>query len=97
MTLGPIGVSRFGHSDFLLGLREPPALPVEAPCKKALASSIEQSEKRTTTLLLLRNYHLINNARLRAVGQVMQVVDFSVPLERLAGMIPFQGLHKPPA
>ena len=31
----------------------------------------------------------MNSARLRAVGQVMQETDFSVPLERLAGTMPF--------
>ena len=65
--------------------------------KKASASSVERSEKRAKTLRLLISSSGINNARLRAVGQVMQETDCSVPLERLAGTMPFQGLHKPPA
>ena len=33
--------------------------------------------------------------RLREAGQVMQEAGYPVPLERLAGSMPFQGLRKP--
>ena len=33
--------------------------------------------------------------RLQGAGQVMQEAGYPVPLERLAGSMPFQGLRKP--
>lgn len=36
-------------------------------------------------------------SRLWEAGQVVQEIEYSVPLERLAGGIPFQGLRKPQA
>ena len=35
--------------------------------------------------------------RLREAGQAMQEAEHSVPLERLAGNMPFRGLRRPPA
>ena len=37
------------------------------------------------------------NPRLQGAGQVMQEAEYSVPLERLAGIMRFQGLRKPQA
>ena len=37
------------------------------------------------------------NPRLQGAGQVMQEAEYSVPLERLAGIMHFQGLRKPQA
>ena len=37
------------------------------------------------------------NPRLQGAGQMMQEAEYSVPLERLAGIMRFQGLRKPQA
>ena len=37
------------------------------------------------------------NPRLQGAGQMMQEAEYSVPLERLAGTMRFQGLRKPQA
>ena len=52
---------------------KPPALPVEAPRKKALASSIERSELLTANYQGRKTYVRTADARLRAAGQVMRV------------------------
>ena len=62
--------------------------------KKAFAVSFERSGmvyniKRCSTQR--------EEPRLRGAGQAMQETEYSVPLERLAGRLPFQGLRRPPA
>ena len=57
--------------------------------KKAFASSIERSEKRTTTLRLSKSCRWNSNRLFTGRPHVMQETDYSVPLERLAGMKTF--------
>ena len=52
---------------------KPPALPVEVPRKKALASSNERSELLTANYQGRKTYVRTADARLRAAGQVMRV------------------------
>ena len=61
--------------------------------KKAFAVSFERSGmvyniKRCSTQR--------EEPRLRGAGQAMQETEYPVPLERLAGRLPFQGLRRPP-
>ena len=62
--------------------------------KKAFAVSSERSGMVYNSKKL---QHATGKPRLREAGQVMQKAEHSVPLERLAGSMPFQGLRKPPA
>ena len=61
-------------------LRKLPAMPVEVSRKKALASSIERSESRTTIKQIRMHSIKTANARLRAAGHLMQVKNHSVHL-----------------
>ena len=68
------------HGRFFHWLRKPPALPVEVPRKKALASSPEQSELRIAIHQFRLNLIKTTDVRLRAVEHLMQVKDNSAHL-----------------
>lgn len=61
-------------------LRKPPAMPVEVPRKKALASSIERSELGITIQQIRMHSTKTTNARLRAAEHLMQAKNHSVHL-----------------
>ena len=62
--------------------------------KRAFDVSFERSK---TVFNTQKMYHATGKNRLRGAGQAMQKTEHSVPPERLAGSMPFQGLRKPPA
>ena len=70
-TKKPLKQTDFRGFSFWIG--KPPALPVEEPRKKALASSNERSELVTANYQGRKTYVRTAVARLRAAGQVMRV------------------------